>query len=840
MSHSKTPLSHQSLPGLSKSAAAWHRFLAWPRVTLGRLACLWQPGPIRMAERVETLRSDLAQYKQTVTELRQSHEGLEHKVAERTDELELANERWQRELSRRRRIEDRLRLSEERYRLLAENSKDVISKHTPEGLFLYASPVCRSLLGYEPEEIVGQSLYEIVHPEDVDEVRLSIGTVLELPLIDTTSYRVRHKDGTYIWLETTSRAENGTEAEPARVIVAVSRNITSRKQVEAEILQRNRELLTLQSASAAVTSSLDVRHVLETVTWEMANLLGVTGCAIFEWKEAEDAISPMAEYGLGDEWTGPTACEDLSLDGCPVTRLVLADRHAQQLALDQDLSTSAEFADLRQTELKTLLMLPMVYQDRVVGLVQIMDGRAERNFAEEEIALAQLLANQAASAIENARLYNRARQEISERKRAEGALAEERSLLTQRVEERTAELSAANASLARAARLKDEFLAAMSHELRTPLNAVLGLSEALQEEIYGPLNDRQLNTLHTIEESGRHLLALINDILDVSKIEAGKLELNLGIVSVATLCQASLQFIKQEAQKKQISVSSDLDSRVTTLSVDERRLKQILVNLLSNAVKFTPDGGSVGLNVVGDAAHQTVKFVIWDTGIGIAEAELGRLFKPFVQVDSRLSRKYGGTGLGLALVYRMVEMHGGSVTVESEIGKGSRFTITLLWTDGPLPNQAPSRATADAPNLLPSPVFANGKTSVLLAENNEHSIAIISEHLRSNGYEVVVARNGLEAIGQARTAAPALVLVDTHLPELNGLEVIRRLRAVAPQQADSMPIVALTTLDLPGDREQYLIAGAHTYLQKPLSAKILDRLVHDHFHNGKIAARVLL
>ena len=269
--------------------------------------------------------------------------------------------------------------------------------------------------------------------------------------------------------------------------------------------------------------------------------------------------------------------------------------------------------------------------------------------------------------------------DITERKQAEAALKRERASLARRVEERTAELRAANAELIKANRLKDEFLASMSHELRTPLNAILGMAEALLEEVYGALNIRQTESLRSIDESGRHLLDLINDILDISKIEAGKLELDIDIVSVESICQASLRLIRQDAQKKQLRVSSSIDSDVAVIHADGRRLKQILVNLLSNAVKFTPECQAIGLEVVGDPERQTAHFTVWDNGPGIPEDKLSLLFKPFFQLDSSLSRRHSGAGLGLALAHRLVELHNGNFSVESEVDKGSRFTISLPW-----------------------------------------------------------------------------------------------------------------------------------------------------------------
>jgi PAS domain S-box-containing protein len=240
-------------------------------------------------------------------------------------------------------------------------------------------------------------------------------------------------------------------------------------------------------------------------------------------------------------------------------------------------------------------------------------------------------------------------------------------------------LRAANLELGQSARLKDEFLASMSHELRTPLNTVLGRAELLAEEIHGPLNERQRRSVASIEESGRHLLALINDILDLSKIEANKLDLQSEPVSVSDLCESSIRLVTEAAHKKTITISTDLDARVVLVMGDPRRLKQILVNLLANAVKFTPTGGCVGLELSGDPEGGTVTFTIWDTGIGIAEADLGRLFRPFEQLDSRLSRQYEGTGLGLSLVSRLVHLHGGGVAVSSVLGQGSRFIVTLPW-----------------------------------------------------------------------------------------------------------------------------------------------------------------
>jgi signal transduction histidine kinase len=238
----------------------------------------------------------------------------------------------------------------------------------------------------------------------------------------------------------------------------------------------------------------------------------------------------------------------------------------------------------------------------------------------------------------------------------------------------------------------------MSHELRTPLNTILVLSESLQEEVYGALNSRQRQALNDVVESGQHLLTLINDILDLSKIEAGKMELQYGDINVVEVCQASMRLVRELAVQKRQVLSLQLPADALTLWADERRLKQMLVNLLSNAVKFTPEAGRIGLEVNERAAGREICFAVWDTGIGIADDRLPHLFQPFAQLDSALNRQYGGTGLGLALVRRLAELHGGRVEVQSEPQAGARFTI-VLPVQQPV---APETAQDGAPDAAPA------------------------------------------------------------------------------------------------------------------------------------------
>lgn len=411
-------------------------------------------------------------------------------------------------------------------------------------------------------------------------------------------------------------------------------------------------------------------------------------------------------------------------------------------------------------------------------------------------------------------------------------------------------LAQVNTALDRATQLKDEFMANMSHELRSPLNAILGMSESLQDEVFGSLNDRQRRMIATVESSGKHLLELINDILDLSKIESGKLDLDIVDAYIRQFCEDSLTFVRQAASNKNIQLSLDVPDTLSTCKFDERRMRQVLINLLSNAVKFTPDGGEIQLEITikspgemlekrnGDRIPAPTLFVclaVRDTGIGISPDDQERLFQPFVQIDGRLNRQYQGTGLGLALSQRIVNLHEGWITLNSQAGQGSCFTVYLPQSDLAI---APRRSFSPSPQEQPvtNPAETSSRRArsqsplILMAEDNAANQETLISYLESKGYQIVLAHNGTEAVAIAQAQTPDLILMDIQMPGIDGLEATRQIRQFPSLQ--NVPIIALTALTMPGDRDRCLEAGASEYMSKPVQMRSLVTMIENLLVGG--------
>jgi signal transduction histidine kinase/CheY-like chemotaxis protein len=437
--------------------------------------------------------------------------------------------------------------------------------------------------------------------------------------------------------------------------------------------------------------------------------------------------------------------------------------------------------------------VPLKARDLVIGVLFVY-SRAPHNFREEDRQLLSALADQAAIALENAKLYQRVRQHAEE--------------LEARVRERTRELEEANLKLEAASRHKSEFLASMSHELRTPLNAIIGFSEVLLERLFGDLTAKQGEYLLDILESGRHLLSLINDILDLSKVEAGHMELDAASFSLPEALENGLTMVRERANRHGIALSLEVDPALDVIEADERKIKQVVFNLLSNAVKFTPDGGRVGITV--GLNDGEVRITVWDTGIGIAPEDQRRIFEEFQQVGGIYADKPEGTGLGLALAKQFVELHGGRMWVESALDQGSRFTFTLPIRITPRSEVAPMPAKRTAADS------AHEGPLVLVVEDDPPAAELLRLYLEGAGYRVEGAWDGEEGFDKARKFHPALITLDLLLPKLDGWDLLVRLKGEPETQ--EIPVVIVSIVE---ERGKGFALGATDYLVKPVSREEL-------------------
>ena len=480
--------------------------------------------------------------------------------------------------------------------------------------------------------------------------------------------------------------------------------------------------------------------------------------------------------------------------------------------------------------------VPLWLGERTLGVMNLV-GPEKGLFNDDELRVLYGIGNQVAVALERARLHEHLEQlveertaaltvEIAERQRTEEEIRTLNADLERRVAERTRQSEEAN-------RAKSDFLANMSHELRTPLNSIIGCSEMLKDGVLGELEAKQRGFVADIFDAGSHLLSLVNDILDLSKVEAGMLQLEADAVDVAALLKASTLVVREKALAHRIRLDTQLDPALGTMLADERKLKQIVYNLLSNAVKFTPEGGAVTLRAHRCARAEValdetqpgrlialppgedgefLAITVEDSGVGIAEEHLPKLFEPFTQVDSSVSRRHDGTGLGLSLARRLAELHGGTVGVASRPGAGSRFSVWLPYraaapaaqeTRAVLEVTAPSTPEARAPGAPAVPL-------ALVIEDDDSVAELIAGQLRAEGFEVMRAATAEEGLVRAAKRRPQLITLDIFLPAMDGWEFMRRLKA-DPKLAGTPVVIISVSQDL----AHGIALGARRVLQKP-------------------------
>ena len=379
------------------------------------------------------------------------------------------------------------------------------------------------------------------------------------------------------------------------------------------------------------------------------------------------------------------------------------------------------------------------------------------------------------------------------------------------------DLKETNLRLEEANQHKSKFISSMSHELRTPLNGILGFSDLLKSQHYGDINDVQKDFLNQIEDSGKHLLELISGLLDMAKIESGLMEIDLGVYRTRDIFKSIVSSIQPQLVKKKLKLTQLVDPTVETIVCDMTKIKQIIINLLSNAIKYTPENGKIEL--IFTTEEGLIKVIVSDNGIGISKNDQKRIFNEFAQANRFRDEALGGTGIGLALSKRLVELHGGEIAVESQENVGSKFWFTL-----PNRNISKERDRKEKKILRSKDNVASPKGhSILVVEDNQTNLEMIKYLLEINRHMVFIARNGKDAINKANAVNPELILMDIRMSEMDGLEATKRIRL--NPKFSNIPIIAITASAGDESRQECLNAGCTDHLSKPVqSSELFDML----------------
>jgi signal transduction histidine kinase/CheY-like chemotaxis protein len=562
-----------------------------------------------------------------------------------------------------------------------------------------------------------------------------------------------------------------------QAVIAIE-NVRLFEEVQARTRDLTRsvaELRALGKVGQAVSSSLDLETVLNTILVNACEMSDAGGGAIYVYDETDGHFQLAAGHGMSERLLAAVRRHRPGV-GDTIIGSCAEQRKAVQVA-DMAREASHPLYDaLRAEGVQAVLAVPLLHQDRVIGAL-IVRRKRTGSFAQDTVDLLQTFATQSALAIQNARLFH----EIEDKGR----------------------------QLEVASQHKSQFLANMSHELRTPLNAIIGLTEMLCEEAEAPEHADFAEPLERVQRAGKHLLGLINDVLDLSKIEAGKIELRDESVDVAALARDVLVTAQPLADKNGNRLLLSGAGDIGTIRGDQMRLRQILLNLISNACKFTERGTvTVSIERARSSDNGGISIAVADSGIGMTPEQVAKLFTEFTQADSSTTRKYGGTGLGLAISRRLVEMMGGTISVESALGKGSTFKLWLPVTSAQVPGAAGDENAADAAIGQ----RAAGRT-VLVIDDDPDARTLMRRFLAREGFDTLTAADGAEGLRLARQFRPSLITLDVVMPHMDGWAVLEALQA-DPALA-GIPVVMLSILD---EQEKGFALGAADYLINPSAA----------------------
>jgi PAS domain S-box-containing protein len=671
----------------------------------------------------------------------------------------------------------RLRAEEEvtRFKLGIETSGDAIFMTDIKGQIVYANSAFETIYGYKPSEAIGQTPRIIksgLIPQN--QYEYFWGTLLSKQAV-TGELINRTKDGKLIHIAGTN---SPIMDEKGKVLgfLAVHHDITDRKKAEEELQRRNTYLSASAEIGRLVTSTLDLNTIFSRTVNLVNEKFGFYHAAIFivdetRWsatlREATgEAGAEMKNINHTLRVNEKSIVGKVAVNGVPVVvnDVLLDVLHKYNPLLPE---TRAEAA------------IPLRIGSRIIGALDVQ-SKVANSFTDDEVAILQTLADQVAVAIDNAKSFELSQQAVMEMREID--------------------------------RLKSQFLANMSHELRTPLNSIIGFSRVIIKGIDGPVTELQQQDLTAIYNSGQHLLGLINDILDLAKIEAGKMELAFDEVNISDIVSSVLSTMSGLVKDRPVEMKRIIEPNLPTVRADAIRVRQVMINLLSNASKFT-DEGDIIVEVTlqpSPTGRNEIRVSVTDTGPGISKQDQEKLFQAFSQVDDSPTRKTGGTGLGLSICQQLITMHGGKIWVESEVGKGSTFYFTL-----PLFRKE-----------IEGGSNPNAHKMILAIDDDPQVIELYERYLQPQGYEVIPLTDPSQALERVKQLKPFAVTLDIMMPGIDGWRVLDILKS--DPETRYIPVIVCSIIE---DLEKGFNLGASDYLVKPILeddlVNALDRLNAD-------------
>jgi len=717
------------------------------------------------------------------------------------------------------RIASKLAESEERWRFALEGAGDGVWDWNIVNDEVTFSRRWKEMLGCAENELENDfsEWKKRVHPDDLDGAMADITEHLEgkTPAF-INEHRLLHKDGLWRWIldrgMVTSRGQDG---KPLRMI-GTHTDITEWKKSQDKIQRLTRLYSTLSHCDQAIVHSANRKELFPEICQAAVTYGGFKMSWIGLLDDAGLEINTAASYGEGTEYLNDIAISTKpgSPSACGPVCIAVSEDHPvwyQDSQLYPITTTWQDYA--KKYGWRAAASIPLHHRGSVVGVFNLCAGDINA-FDEEARELLIQLATDISFALDNFA-------EAVRRKQAEDELRDLNATLESRVRERTNELMNAKELADSASRAKSDFLSNMSHEIRTPLTAIIGFSEALLANDFSKKDHQDITT--KIVRNGKHLQQIIDDILDLSKIEAGQLELEKVNTSLFVVMDEIDSMLGVCARDKGLEFSINYHFPLPEqIQTDPTSLKQILINLISNAIKFTVEG-YVQVDVSCDDTFRNIYFEVSDSGIGMKHHEVEHVFDPFTQADSTTTRKYGGTGLGLSISSKLAMANGGKLPCVSESGKGSRFTLSTTNnnTGDTAVVSSMEQINNQKDELQVHPEIKPLTGSVLLVEDNPDNQHLIAMYVGRTGATLDIVENGQEGVDKALTTDYDLVLMDMQMPVLDGLEAIKLLR----ENGYTKPVISLTANAMLSNREKCLAAGANDYLVKPINlAKFYETL----------------